>query len=387
MTHKITTKIAEVIREIVPEGKVQLHEPIFEGREIEYLTDCIKTGFVSSVGQYVTKFEKEMCDITGATYAIALVNGTCALQLALRVSGVIENDEVILPTLTFVAGASAIRSLGAWPCFADSETKTLGICSTSIRDWLKNNTKRNSKNELINSNTDRRISAIMPVHIFGHPCNISDLSHLANEYGLALIEDAAEGLGSTYRGRHLGTFGNCGIISFNGNKTVTAGGGGVLLTNNRDVALHCKHLSTTAKVSHKWDYIHDQFGYNFRMPNVNAAIALAQLENLPKLLQRKRNLFKYYDEKLGGFEGCTILNEPSLSKSNFWLQNLLLPDTECKGRDQILDELTSLGIMVRPIWKLLHELEPYKDCPRMTIDVAPNLRKRIISLPSNFGDF
>ena len=289
----LTEAVVGAIRDVVGPGKVALHEPSFEGNEWLYLKECLDSTFVSSVGKFVDRFEAELQSYTGAKYAISVVNGTAALQIAFKLAGVQADDEVLVPTLTFVATVNAVTYCNAIPHFVDSEEATLGIDTLKLRDYLQRNTSQHS-GKCINNHTGRVIRALVPMHTFGHPSDIEGLLAIANDFNIALVEDSAESLGSFYSGQHTGTFGLLGTLSFNGNKTITTGGGGAILTNNEALARHAKHLTTTAKISHAWEFRHDAIGYNYRMPNINAALGCAQLEKLPAKLASKRELFKKY---------------------------------------------------------------------------------------------
>jgi perosamine synthetase len=341
-------------------------------------------GYVSSVGAYVDRFEKEMAAYTGARRAVAVVNGTAALQVALQLAGVQANDEVIVPALTFVATANAVQYLGAVPHFADSEETTLGLDPRALRDWLKS-VAEPAGDAYRNRLTGRRISGLVPMHTFGHPCDLEGLLAVAHDYRLALVEDAAESLGSRYQGQHTGTFGLLGTLSFNGNKIIPTGGGGAILTNDERLADHAKHLTTTAKLPHRWDYVHDEIGYNFRMPNLNAALGCAQLEQLPEFLASKRRLFERYQAALVDIDEVHLMGEPSGSESNYWLQTLVLSDAVADQRDTLLQATNDTGLMARPAWRLMHRLTPYADCPRAPLPVAESLAQRLINLPSSAG--
>jgi perosamine synthetase len=367
-----------------PSDFVPLHEPCLTANEQRYVLDCIASTYVSSVGAFVERFEEELAAYTGARHAVAVLNGTAALQVALRLAGVQASDEVIVPALTFVATANAVHYLGAVPHFADSEEATLGLDPRVLRDWLKSIAEP-AGNAYRNRQTGRRLGALVPMHTFGHPCDLEGLSAVAHDYRLALVEDAAESLGSRYQGQHTGTFGLLGTLSFNGNKIITTGGGGAILTNDERLADHAKHLTTTAKLPHRWDYVHDEVGYNFRMPNLNAAVGCAQLEQLPEFLASKRRLFERYQEALADIDGVRLMREPSDCESNYWLQTLVLSDALADQRDAILQATNDAGLMTRPAWRLMHRLAPYKECPRAPLPVAESLEQRIVNLPSSAG--
>jgi aminotransferase in exopolysaccharide biosynthesis len=375
-------KIIEAIREVVGPGSVALHEPSFDGNEWLYLKECLDSNYVSSVGKFVDQFELSLASYTGAKYAISVVNGTAALQVALKLAGVNSGEEVLLPALTFVATANAISYLGAIPHFVDSEESTLGIDVLKLREYLSANTEEQS-GLCINKSTNRVIRALVPMHTFGHPSNIEQLLTIARDFNLVLVEDAAESLGSFYKGQHTGTFGSLGIISFNGNKTITTGGGGAILTNDESLAVRAKHLTTTAKIAHKWEFDHDEIGYNYRMPNINAALGCAQMEKLPEKIIAKRALFKRYKEEFKLISGASIFEEFSNSQSNYWLQTLLLEDDSLSLRDSVLDATNNVGIMTRPAWKLISNIAPYDNSPAMSLEGANSLYRRAINLPSS----
>lgn len=380
----LPTAVVEALQSVLGEGPVALHEPRFQGNEQRYVQDCVESTFVSSVGAYVDRFERELAEYTGTRRAVAVVNGTAALQVALRLAGVQAGDEVIVPALTFVATANAVHYLGAIPHFGDSSEETLGLDPEALDDWLAHTAERTAEGPR-NRHTGRPIRAVVPMHTFGHPCDLDGLTAVAHDYGLALVEDAAESLGSRYHGRHTGTFGLLGALSFNGNKVITTGGGGAILTDDESLADHAKHLTTTAKQPHRWEYVHDEIGYNFRMPNLNAALGCAQLEQLPDFLVAKRHLAERYLEAFVGVEGVRLLQEPAGTESNYWLQALLLDESMVEQRDRLLEVTNDAGLMTRPAWTLMHRLAPYRDCPRGPVPVAESLARRIINLPSSAG--
>jgi len=381
----IADSIIHALRNALGKGNFPLHEPYFAGNEQRYVQECIASTYVSSVGAYVERFEKELAAYTGARRAVAVVNGTAALQVALQLAGVHANDEVIVPALTFVATANAVQYLGAVPHFADSEEATLGLDPLALREWLKIIAER-AGDAYRNRQTGRRLRALVPMHTFGHPCDLEGLLAVSHDYRLALVEDAAESLGSRYQGQHTGTFGLLGTLSFNGNKIITTGGGGAILTNDERLADHAKHLTTTAKLPHRWDYVHDEVGYNFRMPNLNAALGCAQLEQLPEFLASKRRLFKRYQEALADIDEVRLMEEPSGCKSNYWLQTLVLEESAVEQRVEILKATNDVDLTTRSAWRLMHQLAPYEDCPRAPLQVAESLRSRIINIPSNLSN-
>ncbi len=378
----LPTQIIAAVRSVVGAGPVALHEPHFGGNEWVYLKECLDSTYVSSVGKFVDRFEAELAAYTGAKYAIAVVNGTAALHVALQLAGVGRGDEVLMPALTFVATANAASYCGATPHFADSTERTLGLDPQALREYLKSISEMRD-GHCVNAATGQIIRAIVPMHAFGHPVEIDGLLAVARDFRLALIEDAAESLGSTIDKRHTGTFGLMGTLSFNGNKTVTTGGGGAILTNDTELARHAKHLTTTAKVPHRWDYRHDEVGYNYRLPNINAALGCAQLEQLPGFLESKRNLFKRYQRAFSGIREALVVEEPKGCQSNYWLQTLLLNESAAELRDAVLTATNDAGLMTRPTWTLMHKLAPYSKCPRMELPVAASLEQRLINLPSS----
>lgn len=361
-------------------ARIGLHEPRFQGREIEYVTDCIHSTFVSSVGPYVDRFEARLAEVTGAAFAVATVNGTSALHAALKLAGVGLGDEVITQSLTFVATANAVSYCGAVPCFVDVECSTLGLSPDSLRAFLAKHTQRASDGVLINRATGRRISACVPMHTFGHPCRIDEIVRVCGEAGLPVIEDATESLGSRFREQHTGTFGAMGVFSFNGNKTVTCGGGGAIITDCPETARRAKHLTTTAKVPHRWEFDHDEIGFNYRMPNLNAALACAQLERLEAIVERKRALSSRYRDFFSGVN-IDFFTEPAQAWSNYWLNALLLHGPE--ERAAFLEATNKAGIMTRPVWKPLHRLKMFRDAPRGPLPVTEMIAERLVNIPSS----
>ena len=377
-------KVVNVLKSVLgnTEDLIPLHEPRFQGNESNYLLDCIESTFVSSVGKYVDRFEKDLAEYTGAKYAVAVVNGTCALHISLKLSGLEVDEEVLIPSLTFVATANAVRYCGGIPHFVDSDEHTLGLSPEALRERLKQIAEP-TNGVFRNRNTGRRLRALIPMHTFGHPCAIDEIQNVAHDYKLEIIEDAAESLGSFYQGKHTGTFGLFGTLSFNGNKIITTGGGGAILTNDSLLAKNAKHITTTAKLPHKWEYCHDQVAYNYRMPNINAALGCAQLEELPTFLKAKRKLFGKYSKAFASFKNLEIFKEPNDCLSNYWLQTMLLDEKYSKHRDSILLASNNANIMTRPAWVLIHELAPYRDCPVMDVPIAKALYSRLINIPSS----
>jgi perosamine synthetase len=378
----LANQIVDAVRTVVGSGPVALHEPCFAGNEWAYVKECLDSSFVSSVGKFVDRFEAELATFTGAKHAVAVVNGTAALHIALRLAGVQPDDEVLIPALTFVATANAVSYCGAVPHFVDSNERDLGVDARALREYLRSSTEVRGK-QCVNRATGRVIRCIVPMHAFGHPVDIEAVLAVAQDFHLNLVEDAAESLGSTVHGRHTGTFGLMGTLSFNGNKTVTTGGGGAIITNDSSLARHAKHLTTTAKVAHRWEYRHDEIGYNYRMPNINAALGCAQLEELPGFITAKRRLFQRYTAAFAGVHAASIVAEPQGCRSNYWLQTLLLNPSVASQRDSILAATNDAGLMTRPTWTLMHRLVPYGKCPRMPLLAAQSLEARLINLPSS----
>lgn len=377
--------IVPLLAEFLPRTPVPLHSPTFCGREWEYVKDSIDSGWVSYAGPYVDRFEHQLVQTTGVKYAIATSSGTAALHAALIVCGVAIGDEVLIPALTFVATANAVVHSGAVPHLVDSELRTLGIDADKLSSHLASIAQlRNGA--CYNRLTSRRIAAIVPMHAFGHPVDMDAILEVAAHFGIPVIEDAAESLGSTYKGRFTGTMGKASVLSFNGNKIVTTGGGGAILTNDPEVAGRAKHLVTTAKLPHRWEFRHDEVGYNYRMPSINAALGCAQLEQLSFFIDEKRRLAERYRELLEGREGIRFFAEPSFARSNYWL-NAILIDVEYSQdfavRDEILEGLTAKEIMARPAWCPMHRLPMYSDCPRADLSVAEEIERRLINLPSS----
>jgi len=374
-------KIIHFIREVYnqPEGIIHLHEPLFCGKEKQYLLECIDSTFVSSVGKFVDAFESELARYTGANKVVLCVNGTCALHLALRLCGVERNNEVITQPLTFIATANAISYHGANPVFLDVDRHTLGLSPDALQSFLESETVQQG-NECFNKRTNRRIKACVPMHTFGRPCRIEQIVGLCNEHNIEIIEDAAESMGSFFRGKHTGTYGRIGVLSFNGNKTITCGGGGALLFNDEKLGQQAKHLSTQAKVPHPWEVAHNDIGYNYRMPNVNAAIGLAQLEQLDTYVTAKRKLAKIYEEFFGSLD-VKYASEPADSKSNYWLNVILLKDSS--EREAFLNYCHADGIMARPVWKLMNKLPMFDKCQTDALANSMWLEERIVNIPSS----
>lgn len=382
MNVSLSDQIIRAIQTVIGAGPVGLHEPTFAGNEWLYVKECLDTTFVSSVGKFVDRFEDDLAAYTAAKHAVAVVNGTAALHIALQLAGVKANDEVLVPSLTFVATANAARYCGATPHFVDSESATLGIATAKLRDYLQTHTKQHS-GQCVNISTGQVIRAMVPMHTFGHPVDVDGLLAVAHDFKITLVEDAAESLGSTYNGHHTGTFGLMGTLSFNGNKTITTGGGGAILTNDANIARRAKHLTTTAKMPHAWEFVHNEVGFNYRLPNLNAALGCAQLEQLPDKLVAKRALFKHYQAAFAHIEGAKLIAEPDQCRSNYWLQTIMLNADQEHQRDAILQATNQAGLMTRPVWRLLHQLMPFANCPRMDLAIAEQLARRLINIPSS----
>ncbi len=359
---------------------IPLYAPTFAGNENRYLKECIDSTFVSSVGEFVNRFECDVARFTGARSAVVCVNGTSALHIALMMCGVERGDEVITQALTFIATANAISYCGASPVFVDVDMETMGLSPQRVREWLEANAEMR-QGECFNKITGARIKACVPMHTFGHPMRIDELVEVCQRWGLELVEDAAESIGSYYKGQHTGTFGRVGVLSFNGNKTITTGGGGMLLFNDEELAARCKHLTTQAKVAHRWEFVHDQVGYNYRMPNINAALGCAQLEQLPSFLQSKRQTAQMYRDFFEGHPTIRFMTEPVDSVSNYWLCAVLLPDRAAQQR--FLEQTNSCGVMTRPVWELMSRLDMFKDCQNDGLSNSIYLADRVVNIPSS----
>ena len=346
-------------REFIP-----LHEPYFNKREKDLVVECVESTFVSSVGKFVDEFEAKIAQFCGVKKAVACVNGTSALHLSLLLAGVGHGDKVITQSLTFIATANAIKYCGAEPIFIDVDKDTNGLSPEKLEDFLKNN-------------YDKKIKAIVPMHVFGNPCRVDEIKKICDKYQIKMIEDCAESLGSFYLGQHTGSFGDIGILSFNGNKIITTGGGGMLLFNDENLAKRAKHLTTQAKVAHRWEFVHDEIGFNYRMPNINAALGVAQLEKLPKLLEEKRILAKKYQD----FFGEKFVVEAKNAQSNYWLNAILLKDKN--EQQQFLRATNDAGVMTRPVWRLMNKLPMFKDCVCGDLSNSLWLEDRLVNIPSS----
>ena len=387
LVESVLNAIRSVVGSSSRDHPISLHEPDFVGTKAwTYVKDCIDTGWVSTAGSWVSRFEQELCAITGASHAVVVCNGTVALRLALHLVGVDHGDEVLLPPLSFVATANSVAHLGAVPHFVDIEGKALGLCPDALASRLEVVAERRG-DSVFNRETGRRIAAVLPVHVFGHPAEVEKLRALTDTWGLPLVEDAAEAL-SSWRGEtHCGLFGLVGTLSFNGNKLITTGGGGALLTNDSSLAKMARHLSTTAKQPHPWAFDHDAVAWNDRLPNLNAALGVAQLEDLDRRLEAKRQIAHRYSQAFADLEGIELVAEPTGCRSNHWLVSLRFteedPVVAQATRLQVLKRAHSTGLFLRPIWTPLHQLPMYKACPAGSLTVAENQAPRLLNLPSS----
>lgn len=375
--------VAAIDRVLIDKTRpIALHEPSFGGNEWAYVKECIDTGWVSSVGSYVEKFERDLAEYLGVKRVIATVNGTAALHISCLLAGVEPGDEVLTPALTFIATTNAVSYCGAVPHFVDSDLQTLGMDPRALSDYLSEVAEVHS-GSCYNKKTGRRIRAAVPMHTFGHPIDIDAMLETCDKFNIVLIEDAAESLGSLYKGRHTGQWGRVSALSFNGNKIVTTGGGGAILTNDDKLADKAKHLTTTAKLPHRWEFNHDQIGYNYRMPNINAAMGCAQLERLSYFVEQKRELAQRYCKEFQMLSSVSIFQEPEFARSNYWLNAMLLAQEHRNSRDLLLETLHEKKLQVRPVWTLMYRLPMYSQCPRMECLVAEDLSDRLINLPSS----
>jgi perosamine synthetase len=370
----------DFVREIYDtKNTIPLHEPRFIGNEKKYLNLCIDTTFVSTMGKFVDEFENKIAKYSGTKYAVSTCNGTAALHISLLIAGVKQNSEVITQPITFVATCNAISYCGAKPLFIDVDTDTMGLSPSALRFFLENNTTIKNK-QCINKKTSKVIKACIPMHTYGHPCRIDEIKKICDEYFIFLIEDGAESVGSFYKNKHTGTFGQLGTMSFNGNKIITAGGGGCIITNDKELAKKAKHLTTTAKVYHKWDFNHDMVGYNYRMPNLNAALLVAQLEKLNNFISNKRRLANKY-EIFFKKSDYKFFKELKISRANYWLNSVILKNK--MQRDQFLKETNSKGVITRPIWTLMNKLPMFEDSQSDGLKNAHWLEERIVNIPSS----
>ncbi len=379
----IVQRLLQGLGSVLPAGDPKaLHEPEFAGNEWAYTRQCIDTGWVSSAGKFVDDFEARLADYTGARWAVAVVNGTAALEIAIRLAGARRDEEVIVPALSFVATANAVMHCGALPHFADSDPATLGLDPQALQAHLQRIAER-SGGAWRNRLTGRRLAAVVPMHTLGHPADMPGILEVAARYALPVVEDAAESLGSSRGGRHTGTFGLAGTLSFNGNKVVTTGGGGAILSNDEALARHARHLTTTAKQAHPWRFFHDEVGYNYRLPNINAALGCAQMERLPDMLARKRRLAHAYRAQFADAAGIHFIDEPADTLSNFWLNGVRLDIEDIEERDRIIGALVAAGYHCRPLWTLMHRLPMFRECTCAPLPVAERLEITVVKLPSS----
>lgn len=374
-------EVVKFIRELYATDEfVPLHAPCFSGNEKKYLDECIDTTYVSSVGKFVDRFEEMVAAYTGAAKAVVCVNGTNALHMAMLLVGVEKDDEIITQALTFIATCNAISYIGAHPVFIDVDKETMGLSPACMKNWLVKNAE--IKNEACyNKKTGRRIKACIPMHTFGHPVKIDELVHICEEYHIELVEDAAESLGSFYKGKHTGTFGKIGAISFNGNKTITTGGGGMLLFQNEELGKYAKHITTQAKIPHRWEFVHDHIGYNYRMPNINAALGCAQMENLQTFVHNKRETAEQYKLFFTHIDNIDFFSEPENCCSNYWLNVVLLKDK--KSQQDFLTYTNDKGIMTRPVWCLMNKLDMFKNCETDGLKNTSWFEERVVNIPSS----
>lgn len=357
-----------------------LSVPKFIGNEKKYLEECIDTTFVSSVGKFVDRFEEDMARYTGAKKAVVCVSGTNALHMALMLSGVERDDEVLTQALTFIATCNALSYIGAHPVFLDVDRSTMGLSPDAMKEWLCKNTEQRN-GECFNKSTGRRVKACVPMHTFGHPVRIEEIAELCKEYHIELVEDAAESIGSKYKGKHTGTFGKVGAISFNGNKTITTGGGGMMLFNDEELGAYAKHITTQAKIPHRWEFRHDHIGYNYRMPNINAALGCAQLENLDRYIESKRQVATEYEAYFKNVDEIEFFTEPENSFSNYWLNAVVLKDKE--SQLDFLQQTNDNGVMTRPIWELMNRLPMFENCENDGLENTVWFADRVVNIPSS----
>ena len=371
------------VREVFNDDKgfIILHDPRFIGNERKYLLDAMDSNFVSSVGEYVGKFEQAICEYTGSKYAIAAVNGTSALHICLLLAGVKADEEVITQPVSFIATCNAISYTGARPVFVDVDRRTMGMSAEKLEDFLKENARKGADGFTYNNKTGRRFAAVVPMHTFGHPCDLDGIVEVCERYNIPLVEDSAESIGSYYKGKHTGLFGKLSALSFNGNKVITTGGGGMILTQDEELAKLAKHITTTAKVPHRWEFRHDHIGYNYRMPNINAALGCAQLENLDKFIESKRQLALEYAEYFKNVEDIQFFTEPEDTFSNYWLQTVILKDKD--AQQKFLQQTNDNGVMTRPIWELMNRLPMFEHCENDGLENTIWFADRVVNIPSS----
>mgnify|MGYP002682542850 FL=1 len=374
--------IIDFIRSLYPDRDfIPLHEPHFGGNEKRYLEDCIDSTFVSSVGKYVDRFEEMIREFTGAKCAVATVNGTAALHIALLLAGVQRNDLVITQPLTFIATCNAISYCGAEPVFIDIDRRNLGLSADALEAWLAANSVLEGES-CYHIGSRQRLAACVPMHTFGHPCQIDRIVEICERYHIPVVEDSAESIGSYYKGRHTGTFGKLGVLSFNGNKTITTGGGGMIITNDDELGKLAKHITTTAKVPHPWEFVHDMTGYNYRLPNVNAALGCAQMEQLPETLANKRETARLYQEFFASLDGITYVSEPRDCVSNYWLNVILFSNLE--ARNVFLQQSNASKVMTRPAWTLMNKLAMFSKAISGDLEISEDIESRLVNIPSSF---
>jgi len=357
-----------------------LSVPVFAGNEKAYLNECIDTTFVSSVGKFVDRFEEEMARYTGAKKAVVCVSGTNALHMSMMLVGVERDDEVLTQALTFIATCNAISYIGAHPVFIDVDKTTMGLSPDALKEWLQKNAEIRN-NQCYNKRTGRRVKACVPMHTFGHPVRIEEIVNICNEWHIELVEDAAESIGSRYKGQHTGTFGKVGAISFNGNKTITTGGGGMMLFNDEELAAYAKHLTTQAKVPHRWEFRHDHIGYNYRMPNINAALGCAQLENIDRYIDSKRKVAAEYEEFFRNIPDIEFFVDSPDTYSNYWLNAVILKDKDAQL--EFLQQTNDNGVMTRPIWELMNRLPMFENCENDGLKNTIWFADRVVNIPSS----
>lgn len=372
--------IVDEIRSIFGDDLIPLHRPVFDGNERQYLVDCIDSNFVSSVGEKVTELEQRIANFAGTRFAIAAVNGTSALHISLELVGVESGDEVITQALTFIATCNATRYCNAWPVFIDVDQDSLGMSPDALRGFLENNAEKRTEGTF-NRVSGRRLAACAPMHTFGMPCRIEEIVAVCQEFGIPVVEDAAESLGSYVGKQHTGSFGTLGTFSFNGNKVITTGGGGMIVTNNEELALRAKYITTTAKVPHPWEFVHDEVGYNYRLPNLNAALGCAQMERLPEMLAIKAQVAERYARVIDRLDGIELVKPRAGVTPNHWLNAVLLENRE--ERDSFLEYTNSQGVMTRPVWTLMHRLKMFAHCQHDGLETSSWLEERLVNLPSS----
>ena len=378
MYDRITSFIKELYSHC--SGQIPLHEPVFLGKEKEFVLDSIESTFVSSVGKYVDDFENKIAEYTGAKYATATVNGTAALHIALLLAGVKHGDEVVTQSISFVATANAITYCGANPVFLDSDRLSLGLNAGALEEFLMINCIQKNDGFCYNKISGKKVAACVPVHVFGHSVQIDRIKAICEMFNIALVEDAAESIGSYFYGKHTGTFGDLGVLSFNGNKTITTGGGGIIITDDEETGKIAKHITTTAKVDHPWEYVHDRIGFNYRLPNINAALGCAQMEMLPSILEKKREIAKKYQDFFNTI-GIQYITEPEGCRSNYWLNAILF--NNFKERNEFLEYSNSHGVMTRPLWCLTAKLPMYIHCQTDGLKNSRWLEERLVNIPSS----